>query len=64
MNNNAILFQPTGEVREADGNDFYLDGGEICRGPSYYEHPIFTRHEISAEVAKKMMEVKDGKKGM
>ena len=60
-NNNAILFQPTGEVRRAKPGEWFEDsyaGFFECRltGSTTYSHPIFTRHEIPAELGKKMME--------
>jgi hypothetical protein len=58
---NAILFQPTGEVRSATENEWYMTrfGDVVLRlsnNPTVNEYPIFTRHEIPAEVAKRMME--------
>jgi hypothetical protein len=57
---NAVLFQPTGEVRRAVAGDWIM-----TRGKEFYlwffdmsaaEYPIYTRHEISEEVAQRMME--------
>ena len=57
---NAILFQPTGEVRRARQDDWVLTPrGEFILwfwNKSETEYPIFTRHEIRAEVAQRMME--------
>jgi len=61
--NNAILFQPTGEVRRAKQREWFKDSFEgmfeqCLTAETLYSHPIYTRHEIPAEVAKKMMEGK------
>jgi hypothetical protein len=57
---NAILFQPTGEVRKAHKGDMIMesDGGMLrwFTKESEKEHPIYTRHEIPAEVAERMLE--------
>ncbi len=47
---NAILFQPTGEVRRPKGSDWALmaDGSFNQLYDSIYEYPIYTRHEIEA----------------
>ena len=56
----SILFQPTGEVREAKPKEWYHFHGDIRQNTfvteTGYKYPIYTRHEISAEVAKRMME--------
>jgi hypothetical protein len=57
---NAILFQPTGEVREAKPEEWYHFHGDIRQNmfvtETFYKYPIYTRHEIPAEMAKRMME--------
>jgi hypothetical protein len=57
---NAILFQPTGEVREAKPEEWCHFHGDIRQNTfvteTSYKYPIFTRHEISAEVAQRMFE--------
>ena len=58
---NAILFQPTGEVRPVKHGELSMGiDGEIwvwpCELPSADHRSIFTRHEIPAEVAQRMME--------
>ena len=58
---NAILFQPTGEVRLAEPGEWFEDSfqgmfEQRITTATLYSHPIYTRHEISAEVAKRMME--------
>lgn len=56
----SILFQPTGEVRRAKRMEWYYRFGDFIQNTfgteTHYPYPIFTRHEIPAEVAKKMME--------
>jgi len=57
---NSILFQPTGEVRYPKENECFMDSRGLIRVACFSfeieEYPIYTRHEISAEVAKRMME--------
>jgi hypothetical protein len=56
----AIVYIPTGEVRRARQDDWVLTPrGEFILwfwNKSETEYPIFTRHEIRAEVAQRMME--------
>lgn len=63
-NNNAILFQPTGEVRPPKAGEWFVStmfDGEIHLAhkdfPDTAHKQIVTRHEIPAEMGKKMMEV-------
>ncbi len=66
INNNAILFIPTGEVRRARPGEWYgnirMYGRTIeerqSDRPTSMRYPIYTRHEIPAELGKKMMEEK------
>ena len=57
---NSILFQPTGEVRPPKmGEAFETYQGTLMIADMDYKHvafPIYTRHEIPAEVAKKIVE--------
>ena len=61
---NAILFQPTGEVRRAEPGEWYgnirMHGRTIEERQSDHStsmrYPIYTRHEIPEEVAQRMME--------
>ena len=57
---NAILFQPTGEVRRPKKDDYFLHKGMIYRASAELydrkKYPIYARHEIPAEVAQRMME--------
>ena len=62
---NAILFQPTGEVRPPKKGEWFLNRDDTpCLCSQFFEtyctshniFPIFTRHEIPAEVAQRMME--------
>ena len=49
---NAILFQPTGEVREAKPEEWCHFHGDIRQNTfvteTSYKYPIYTRHEIEA----------------
>jgi hypothetical protein len=57
---NAILFQPTGEVRYPKETEYFMDSEGLirmaCFGFEIEEYPIYTRHEIPEEVAQRMME--------
>jgi len=58
---NAIVFIPTGEVRLAEPGEWFEDSfqgmfEQRITTATLYSHPIFTRHEIPAEVAQRMME--------
>ena len=57
---NAIVFIPMGEVRKAKPGEKYLRYGDflwnVWDTETEYPYPIYTRHEISAEVAQRMME--------
>ncbi len=56
----SILFQPTGEVRKAQPEEWHYFHGDIRQNTfvteTDYGYPIYTHHEISAEVAQRMME--------
>ena len=55
----SILFQPTGEYRKAQPGEWVFDGDVFTQARSaetIYRYTIYTRHEISAEVAQRMME--------
>jgi hypothetical protein len=58
---NAILFQPTGEVRPPKKDEWFLyDIGNVFECAHFdftvEKYPIYTRHELSKEVAQRMME--------
>ena len=56
----SVLFQPTGEIRRAKPREWLCDGTVFAQNPlngmTNYEYPIYTRHEIPAEVAQRMLE--------
>jgi len=56
---NAILFQPTGEVRRAKSGEWIFDGDvfvQVMNVKTIYKYPIYTRHEIPEELEDRINE--------